>query len=41
MGYLPLPTEDGRNFVNAFAWLTKEAKKQNLPVYQPNKQNND
>jgi hypothetical protein len=36
-----LPAEDGRNFVNAFTWLIKEAKKQNLVVYQLNKQNND
>jgi len=36
-----LPAEDGRNFVNAFAWLFKEAKKQNLAIYQIKKQDND
>lgn len=36
-----LPIEDGRNFVNAFAWLIKQDKKQNPALYQLKKQNND
>ena len=29
-----LPTEDGRNFVDAFAWLIRQDKKQNPALYQ-------
>jgi len=36
-----LPIEEGRNFVNAFAWLIKQDKKQNPALYQIKKQSND